>query len=124
MREIKFRAWIRKEKEMLPGITFEHLLKTIKHTFNPAEEGWEPVYLQYTGLKDKNKKEIYEGDIVYQARSGKDHEWKKDGWTSVIHWNNDKACFEDKHTGNEIDREDMRKVEIIGNIYENPELLK
>ena len=87
--------------------------------------------MQYTGLKDKNGVEIYEGDIIGGYPHG----------TVQVKWNNDYACFEcvwieqecdeagecyDKEISsllaNELDNcKDAWKV--IGNIYQNPELL-
>ena len=60
---------------------------------------------QYTGLKDMNGKEIYEGDIL---TGNKD-----------VYWDNILASFQAGYTGDIRNNE----VEVIGNIYENPELL-
>lgn len=59
------------------------------------------IFLEYTGLKDKNKKEIYEGDIV-QFQHIDDYGYM----TNIFSMESDIV------------------IEIIGNIYENPELLK
>lgn len=67
--------------------------------------------LQYTGLKDKSKKEMYDGDIVCN-----------EGIRNIISW--------DKFYGWVVSEEQMlgevnfAQIEVIGNIYENPELLK
>lgn len=67
-----------------------------------------------TGLKDKNGKEIYEGDIV------KDH----NEWIAVIVWREKMAAFGIKWVdGVEDDFEFHLPCEVIGNIHENPELL-
>lgn len=74
---------------------------------------------QYAGLKDKNGKEIYEGDILRDSL----------GWICVVEWDNDNARFLGRHTKSRGDtyicyvgREP--KSEIIGNIHDNPELLE
>lgn len=72
---------------------------------------------QYTGLKDTNGKEIYEGDVLQSVNK---HTW-------LVSWNDNHACFMvtnlvDKHVVSEVIDNDNSLV--IGNIYENPELLK
>ena len=57
MREIKFRAWIAKDNEMQYGVSLNSLGQH-------AQQGEDAIIMQYTGLKDKNGKEIYEGDIL------------------------------------------------------------
>ena len=80
--------------------------------------------MQYTGLKDKNRKEIYEGDIlsikIYSGDKviveGKTVVEFKDGCFGVI-WGHDKAFLS-------LNSFFKAKFEVIGNIYENPELLR
>lgn len=103
MREIKFRAWDFKNKEIIEDAMT--LNGTLFYKDNPNF-----VLLQFTGLKDKNGKEIFEGDIVkFKVIGGERKE--------VIIFED--GCF---LAGSfYLNRKD---VEIIGNIYENPELLE
>lgn len=77
---------------------------------------------QFTGLTDKNGKEIYEGDIILAGY----YKWK-----SKVVWDEKCARFigltNDKDVNivyvDMVDKDDKSAVEVIGNIYENPELL-
>jgi uncharacterized phage protein (TIGR01671 family) len=74
--------------------------------------------MQYTELKDKNGKEIYDGDIVRVG--GK--------WRLAVVYTRAFCAFELQNTDREecmdLRHEHMKRYEVIGNIYENPELLK
>lgn len=124
MREIKFRAFDKKENDMIYGV-----LPLSDGTFlieNANSEKFCDVYcddnitpnnyviMQYTGLKDKNGKEIYEGDILFGGKK----ESKKYRWQMV--WN-DYGRWE-ASTDSEFSIS-WKGWEVIGNIHENPDLL-
>lgn len=79
--------------------------------------------LQCTGLKDKNGKLIYEGDVVtYEWLTPLGKVWRNDG-KYIVEWS-DGFCLLSNIARYDVEHGTKRNVEIIGNIYENPELLE
>jgi hypothetical protein len=110
----KFRAWHKKEKKMydLTRISFiDNQVGLL--TKNGTRRVWadEVVLMQSTGLKDQNGREIFEGDIIVGRLNQK----------TVVVWDNMRAMFTTEPKWK--DGLSMY-TEVIGNIYENSELLK
>ena len=83
MREIKFRAWLEPEKKMNNGLF--GLRSDGEVSFQSNNPEFNVILMQYTGLKDKNGKEIYEGDIVVK----KEYMWFSDGapnYRGTVEW--------------------------------------
>jgi uncharacterized phage protein (TIGR01671 family) len=140
MREIKFRVFDKKDGILYPTFEWNGFKSWSSHrcsgeyivTFNQDSHDGngkyhedpdpivdELVWMQYTGLKDKNGKEIYEGDVVRTPH----RLMKKYDWKVIFH----RGAFvlTDGIGCRRFDSEKFTKnYEIIGNIYENPELLK
>ena len=104
MREQKFRVWDKVDKRYYNNVDIEDIGRVL-YLLN--DYGHEYIIEQYTGLKDKNGKETYEGDIVQ--------------YYDLRYKSNDK-CFGRPSV---VDRffGDTWDYEILGNIHENPELL-
>ena len=116
MREIKFRAWDKINKEMLEDYPAPDDYGDINNIFYSWADEYIP--LQYTGLKDKNGKEIYEGDVLKYKYCGLDCPEEEFEYMEVK-WDTD---LEDGFCGFEIPASWAEFI-VIGNIYENPELL-
>lgn len=132
MREIKFRAWEKTHKRMLDKVLASRY-KDGACSLVWFENDWVNFdehcgeLMQYTGLKDKNGKEIYEGDIIKNIRK-----------TYEVFWNDEKTGYylkiiESDYVLNKglhfpiwqwVINFVLFDVEVIGNIYENPELIK
>ena len=121
-REIKFRAWRRDEQKMYNIATLSFMKNSDGTAVSRGCEGWfgdnhrdrfsldEVTLMQFTGLLDKNGKEIYEGDILDSTIP------------AVVKYDEDTASFVAK---TDI-KFPLRKVGlylILGDIYKNPELL-
>ena len=116
----KFRAWLKKEQKMDNEIDhiswLEDELYCIGDGITYMVLAEDLVLMQSTGLKDKNGKEIFEGDVVSIDTDEFDLLFVK--YESCIYWlMDDEECVE--HLSDYY-----KYVSIVGNIYENPELLE
>lgn len=126
MREIKFRAWVKEKKAIFEVISIDYvtkkvtyLLERVGHLLNIRHDKFNDIGLmQYTGLKDKNNKEIYEGDILFESFGERNHK--------VVFENGSfRAEFKGDFEEYSFDLIDVvaQGYEVVGNIYENPELI-
>ena len=127
MREIKFRAWVKEKKAIFEVILINYvtkkvtyLLERVGHLLSIRDAKFNDVELmQYTGIKDKDNKKIYEGDILFESFGEK--------YYKVIFENGGfRAEFEGDFDEYSFDLIDVvaQGCEIVGNIYENSELIK
>ena len=127
MREIKFRAWDKREKRMVIVLAINFNTNFLHYAFDNSwgvkygKSYWSDIYnfelMQYTGFKDKYGKEIWEGDILEGRNNPKPVYY-------VAKWIDRLASFRlVTPEGYEINLAYPTGLEVIGNIYENPELL-
>ena len=112
MRKIAFRSWLKDKKEML------YDFGTLDN--NCLSDDDRATVTQFTGLFDKHGNPVYEGDLLKHPV----------GVVAEIKYENDVASFVAVYTANDdmemnhLDREIIKKCEVVGNIFENPELLE
>ncbi len=132
MREIKFRAWdinnqlMSYPKGNLPNLYIKIDGKCVSIDREGEETKESDILMQYTGLKDKNNKDIYEGDMLGKYSEHKTLEGElHDIYKGVVSWDNFNgrwSCNASWETNTKFGSE-CKYYEVIGNIYENPDLI-
>lgn len=128
MRELKFRAWDKVEKKML--FDADPFAIYVSGSNEPllaeTHRNEDCIFEQYTGLKDKNGKEIYEGDII-QEEIDFNSKMTDGTFRYRVYWDEEELCWCLEHIGNESIHHELwqcnQSTEVIGNIHENSELL-
>ncbi len=129
MRPIEFKAWDENTKEMYfpDGIGKDCCNISYNNSLCYRSGEWvvyegnrkiSPLLMQYTGLKDKNGKKIFEGDYV--------NSYQNDYEPTLVYWDDDLAAFvtDNYHSTLLLSDSIDKNIEVIGNKFSNPELLK
>lgn len=127
MRELKFRVWSDYWKkyafdaELYPDGSFYAM---VEDDGVPHHENTDLIIEQYTGLKDKNCKEIYEGDIIREKWYDNDVHRGRDRIGKVEYFCDGYICWFKGSGYVGLGMFPTKNIEVIGNIHENPELLE
>lgn len=114
MKEIKFRCWWDNKMHKVSGIDNVFGTQYIDLFCADSIKTEEGILMQYTGLKDKNGKEVYDGDLLkiqYEEKYG------------IVKWNEELACFQICNVPSRTLKH-IKHYEVVGNIYENKDLLE
>jgi uncharacterized phage protein (TIGR01671 family) len=121
MREIKFRAWDSLHGEMLhnPSLSCKNGEWNIRQKGPSTLEDVDFELEQFTGLRDRNGREIYEGDVARLTSNRVSEIRYQDGGFGFVGWGDFIGFAGHNHL-----RDVLAGIEVVGNIHENPDLLR
>ena len=132
MREIKFRAWCGERMYYMEN--FDFFINECGACINVNHPEYGKTYkvtkwnlMQYSGLKDRNGQEVFEGDVIKMIALHNDHNQKGAVDYASIYFSHGQFCIalDGYKIGTPLFNVKLSSsVEVIGNIHENPELLK
>ena len=133
MKEISYRAWLKDEKKMVEVKSIHFGTKKIIYGYSENSHSYGNVsckfddceLMQYTGLEDKNGKKIFDGDIVigyfpYGEKGVVVWDEKRCGFYILPYWEHGVG----RASNDKYYKMNATKLEVIGNVYDNPIYLK
>lgn len=128
----RYRAWCKIDNTMIKPMTIQKMIHQKHSTISMKSLYNDFVFMQSTGLRDKNFKEIYIGDIVRGVRPNLDNETDRIETKGVVKESCCEVVIEDEKGTHDpfenyfaiVYQSGKAEIEVIGNIYENPELME
>ena len=131
MREIKFRAWHKEKKEMGEVRNIDFISEIVQAGYQNKYGVWnfeDIEQMQFTGLQDCNGVDIYEGDIIELCYEYFDGNFSENECKGKVFFEGSSFKMNYKKYDEiwewRLDEPDILSIEVIGNIYENSELLE